>query len=65
MKTFIILFLVSFNAFAQYKVEIFKERKLTNRGEFETMEEANSWLEKGKAEYWFARPAKTEMKNWN
>ena len=62
MKLIFLTFLFSLSAFAQYRVEIKKQGKLTNAGTFETLEEANTWLEQGKKEHWFARPAKFESK---
>jgi hypothetical protein len=45
MKTFLILFLVSLNCFAQYKVEIKNLKgEVTHSGEFLTLPEVEAWV---------------------
>lgn len=59
MKIFLLSLIISFNCFAQFRVEIHDlDGKLTNAGEFETLDAANSWILENSPTGAFGRPEK-------
>jgi hypothetical protein len=59
MKTFIILLLISFNSFAQFKIEVKDlDGNLTHSGDFTSPEEAKAWASTHAIQGNFGRPEK-------